>query len=167
MFRVRQTAGIQVHHQCCHRHDRRDVHGDECRWRRSSSFSLSNVLLLICDDLYCDPDCSGHPLVKTPNIDQFVQRGVRFKRESCQYPLCGPVRASFMTGLYPDQTRIRRNSIHLGETLTNVQTKSQLMRRHCYGVTPLKRSSFPAPCGCAAHWATVSGAGGLWLSELI
>jgi len=82
--------------------------------------SKRNVLLLICDDLNCDLGAYGHPLVKSPNIDRLAARGVRFDRAYCQYPLCGPSRASFMTGLYPDQTLIHRNAIFLRETLPNV-----------------------------------------------
>ena len=70
-----------------------------------------NVLFLICDDLNCDLACYGHPLVKSPNIDRLAKRGVRFSHAYCQYPLCGPSRASFMAGLYPAQTLIRRNAI--------------------------------------------------------
>ena len=88
-----------------------------------------NVLFLICDDLNCDISCYGHPLVETPNMDRLAARGVRFERAYCQYPLCGPSRASFMTGLYPDQTNIHGNAIFLRETLPDVQSMSQLFRR--------------------------------------
>ncbi|MEL6108960.1 MAG: sulfatase [Planctomycetota bacterium] len=102
---------------------------------RGEAAERPNVLFLICDDLNCDIGCYGHPLVKTPNIDRLASRGVRFDRTYCQYPLCGPSRASFMTGLYPDQTLIRGNSIHLRQTLPNVQTMSQLFRRNGYFAT--------------------------------
>ena len=55
-------------------------------------------------DLNCDMGCYGHRQVKTPHLDKLSRRGVRFSSAFCQYPLCGPSRASFMTGLYPDQT---------------------------------------------------------------
>ncbi|MDG2127955.1 MAG: sulfatase [Fuerstiella sp.] len=87
-----------------------------------------NVLFLICDDLNCDLGCYGHPLVKTPNIDRLAARGVRFEHAYCQYPLCGPSRASFMTGLYPDQTLIHRNSVYIREHVPNVNTMSQMFR---------------------------------------
>jgi hypothetical protein len=40
-----------------------------------------NVLLLFADQHNADVlGCSGHPLVKTPNLDQLAARGVRFTR---------------------------------------------------------------------------------------
>jgi len=94
-----------------------------------------NVLFLICDDLNCDLACYGHAQVKSPNIDRLAARGVRFENAACQYPLCGPSRASFMSGLYPDQTQIHRNSVYLREQTPNVQTMSQLFRRNGYFAT--------------------------------
>jgi len=97
--------------------------------------SKPNVLFLICDDLNCDLGCYGHPLVKSPHIDRLARRGVRFENAYCQYPLCGPSRASFMTGMYPDQTLIHRNAIYIREHVPNVQTVSQMFRRQGYFAT--------------------------------
>ncbi|MCA9039423.1 MAG: sulfatase [Planctomycetaceae bacterium] len=113
-----------------------------------------NVLFLICDDLNCDIGCYGHPLVQTPNIDKLAARGVRFERAYCQYPLCGPSRASFMTGLYPDQTGIRGNSIFLRETLPDVQSLSQLFRRNGYYATRIGKIyhyNVPKHIGTGGH----------------
>jgi iduronate 2-sulfatase len=113
-----------------------------------------NVLFLICDDLNCDLACYGHPLVKSPNIDRLASRGVRFERAYCQYPLCGPSRASFMTGLYPDQTLIRTNSICVRETLPDVQTMSQLFRRSGYYATRIGKIyhyNVPKHIGTGGH----------------
>ena len=94
-----------------------------------------NVLFIICDDLNCDLGSYGHPLVKSPHIDRLAARGVRFDKAYCQYPVCGPSRASFMTGLYPDQTLIHRNAIHLRETLPSVVSMSQHFRKQGYRAT--------------------------------
>ena len=99
---------------------------------RAEEKSAPNVLFLICDDLNCDLACYGHAKVQSPNIDRLADRGVRFEHAYCQYPLCGPSRASFMTGLYPDQTLIHRNAIRIRQRLPDVLTLSQLFRRHGY-----------------------------------
>ncbi len=116
--------------------------------------SQRNVLFLICDDLNCDLGCYGHPLVKSPNIDRLAKRGVRFDRAYCQYPLCGPSRASFMTGLYPDQTLVRRNAIHIREHIPNVQTMSQMFRRNGYFATRIGKIyhyNVPKHIGTSGH----------------
>jgi len=113
-----------------------------------------NVLFLICDDLNCDLGCYGHPLVKTPNIDKLAARGVQFDNCHCQYPLCGPSRASFMTGMYPDQTLIHRNAIYIREHTPNVETVSQRFRAAGYFATRIGKMyhfNVPRHIGTSGH----------------
>ena len=98
----------------------------------SGEAAQPNVLFLICDDLNCDLGCYGHPLVQTPNLDGLAARGVRFANAHCQFPLCGPSRASFMTGMYPAQTLVRRNAVYVREHTPNVVTLPQMFRRAGY-----------------------------------
>jgi choline-sulfatase len=98
----------------------------------SATDGKPNVLFLICDDLNCDLGTYGDPQVRSPNIDRLAARGVRFENVYCQYPLCGPSRASFMSGLYPDQTLIHRNGIYLREHLPDVKTIPQMFRDNGY-----------------------------------
>ena len=69
-----------------------------------------NILLIISDDLntrigpYMEID--DH----TPNLDRLAAEGIRFTRTYCQYPICGPSRASLMSGLYPETNGILRNN---------------------------------------------------------
>ncbi|QDV17202.1 Choline-sulfatase [Gimesia panareensis] len=113
-----------------------------------------NVLFLICDDLNCDIGCYGHPQVKTPNIDRLAKRGVRFKNAYCQYPLCGPSRASFMTGMYPDQTLVRTNPVFVRQMVPNVVTLSQLFRQNGYFATRIGKIfhyGVPGNIGSSGH----------------
>ncbi len=63
--------------------------------------SPKNVLWIMCDQLRHDYlGCTGHPTLKTPNIDAIAERGVRFANAYVQSPICGPSRMSFYTGRY-------------------------------------------------------------------
>jgi arylsulfatase A-like enzyme len=60
-----------------------------------------NVLWIMCDQLRHDYlGCTGHPTLKTPNIDAMARRGVRFSKAYVQSPICGPSRMCFYTGRY-------------------------------------------------------------------
>ena len=60
-----------------------------------------NIIVVLVDDLrWDDIACAGHPFVQTPNIDRIAYEGVRFRNAFCTTPLCSPVRASLLTGLY-------------------------------------------------------------------
>ncbi len=113
-----------------------------------------NVLFLICDDLNCDIGCYGHAQVKTPNIDRLAARGVRFANAHCQYPLCGPSRASFMTGWYPDQTLIHRNAIFLRERAPRAVTLAEHFRASGYFATRIGKIfhyNVPLHIGTGGH----------------
>ena len=65
-----------------------------------------NVLFIIADDLTTTAVSSyGNKVSQTPNIDGLAEQGTRYTRAYCQYPVCGPSRASFMTGYYPNATQ--------------------------------------------------------------
>lgn len=120
----------------------------------SPAEAAPNVLFLICDDLNCNIGTYGHPQVKTPNIDRLAERGLRFDDAHCQYALCGPSRASFMTGLYPDQTLVHSNSIYVREHTPNVRTMSQLFREAGHFATRIGKIyhyQVPKHIGTAGH----------------
>ena len=60
-----------------------------------------NVLWIMCDQLRHDYlGCTGHPRIRTPNIDALAADGVLFSQAYVQSPICGPSRMSAYTGRY-------------------------------------------------------------------
>ncbi|MBE0391394.1 arylsulfatase A-like enzyme [Flavobacterium sp. 7E] len=57
-----------------------------------------NILFIAVDDLRAELGTYGSEIVKSPNIDALSQNGVQFNRAYCQEAICGPSRASVMTG---------------------------------------------------------------------
>ncbi|QDV53635.1 Choline-sulfatase [Gimesia fumaroli] len=91
-----------------------------------------NVLFIAADDLRCDLACYGHPLVKTPHLDQLAVQGVLFKQAYCQQALCNPSRASLMTGRRPDSLKIWDLPTHFREVEPDIVTLPQLFKQQGY-----------------------------------
>ncbi len=65
-----------------------------------------NILFIISDDLTATAVSSyENKACNTPNIDKLASEGIRYTRAYTQYPVCGPSRASLMSGYYPSATR--------------------------------------------------------------
>ncbi|MCA6075591.1 sulfatase [Fulvivirga sedimenti] len=80
----------------------------------NASAQQPNILLIVSDDLNTKigpyMDVSDH----TPNLDRLAKQGVKFTRAYSQYPVCGPSRSSFMSGLYPETNGVLGNGFQLG-----------------------------------------------------
>ena len=66
-----------------------------------------NILVIMSDEH--DPavmGCSGHPLVRTPNLDRLAAAGTVFDSAYCNSPICVPSRMSFFTGNYCHRIRV-------------------------------------------------------------
>ncbi|MCZ6673936.1 MAG: sulfatase-like hydrolase/transferase [Verrucomicrobia bacterium] len=66
-----------------------------------------NILLVMADDQgYGDAGFTGHPFVKTPNMDAMAKDSLVFNRFYAGAPVCSPTRASVMTGRTPMRTNV-------------------------------------------------------------
>jgi arylsulfatase A-like enzyme len=65
-----------------------------------------NILFIAVDDLKPILGCYGDKTIKTPNIDRLASRGTVFLSNYCQQAVSGPTRASIMTGMRPDHTKV-------------------------------------------------------------
>jgi iduronate 2-sulfatase len=99
---------------------------------QAATAGRTNVLFIIADDLNNLLGCYGDPLAKTPNLDKLAARGVRFDRAYCNYPLCGPSRNSFLTGLYPNSTGILTNAQLFRQTIPAQLSMPQAFRQQGY-----------------------------------
>lgn len=58
-----------------------------------------NLLIIISDEHRKDAmGCAGHPLVKTPNLDNLAERGSLFENAYTPSPMCVPTRAAIACG---------------------------------------------------------------------
>ena len=73
-----------------------------------------NFLFIISDDLNTQIGPYTNIENHTPNLNQLAKRGVKFSEAYCQFPLCGPSRASMMSGLYPETNGTLNNNDQLG-----------------------------------------------------
>lgn len=91
-----------------------------------------NVLFIASDDLNTDFHTYGHSLVKTPNLDRLADMGVVFSNAYNQAPLCGPSRASLMTGYLPDKTGVYDLGGKFRNAVPDAVTIAQMFKNNDY-----------------------------------
>ncbi len=82
----------------------------------------------------------GNPVVKTPTLERFAQRGMLFHRAYCNYPACAPSRCSMMTGRYTSTLRNHANHMLLNPEEISIPlclrragyTTALIGKNHCF-----------------------------------
>ena len=63
-----------------------------------------NILVIQADQMAASAlSAYGNSFTKTPHIDALAGQGTTFRNTYCAFPLCGPSRASMMTGQLPSK----------------------------------------------------------------
>jgi arylsulfatase A-like enzyme len=94
-----------------------------------------NVLMIAIDDLKPLLGCYGEKTVLTPHMDDLAKKGTVFLKNYCQQAVCAPTRASFLTGLRPDVTKVWDLKTQLRDMLPDVVTMPQYFRQQGYTTT--------------------------------
>ena len=122
------------------------IEGETFRWRKEGEKVVpkktaqndrkkgnkKNVLLIVCDDLNTHVSPSGYDHVKTPTLAKFASEAMTFNRAFCQYPVCGPSRASFLNGLYPQSSGVIDNKADIRQTRPGTVSMPQFFKENGY-----------------------------------
>jgi len=113
----------------------------------AASEKKPNVLFIPVDDLKPLLGCYGDKRMRTPNIDRLAEHGVVFVNAYCQQALCGPTRASVMTGLYPDSTGVWDLKTRMRDVHPDVLSLPQYFRENGYETTGVGKTYDPRCVG--------------------
>lgn len=82
------------------------LHQSDTVFAAEAATARPNVLFIAIDDLKPMLGAYGDKVIQTPHMDRLAARGTVFTNNHCQYAICTASRASLMTGLRPDLTRV-------------------------------------------------------------
>lgn len=102
-----------------------------------------NILVIQADQLtaLC-LSAYGKPYAITPNIDRIAARGTTYANSYCNNPVCGPSRASMMTGRLPSDVGVYDNG---AEFLASEPTFAHYLRLLGYKTTLAGKMHFVGP----------------------
>jgi len=91
-----------------------------------------NVLFIGIDDLRPELGCYGSDIAVSPNLDKLATQGLIFQNAYCQQAICGPSRASLLTGIRPETSGVYHNYIKFREVNPDVVTLPQHFKNNGY-----------------------------------
>lgn len=130
------------------------------------SAAPKNVVLICVDDLNDWVGCmGGHPQAKTPAIDSLAARGTLFTNAHCQAPICGPSRASLLSGRYPHETGLYDQPRGKGKMTDDAkhfrgQLLTEYFSQHGYQTLAAGKITHGYPLATAVNKAGPSGSSG-------
>lgn len=101
----------------------------------TSQDNKKNILFIAVDDLKPLLSNYGHSEMITPNFDRLAKMGVTFTNAHVQYAVCGPSRASVMTGAVPDRTKVWDLHTDFRESAPSLKSMPQYLIEKGYETT--------------------------------
>ena len=125
-----------------------------------------NMLFIAIDDLNDWVGClDGHSQARTPNIDRLAKQGTLFVNAHCQGPICGPSRASLLSGYYPHVTGIYQQpagkAMEKDKTFFHGQMVSHYFADHGYRTLAVGKIThgYPAKLAFDSYGGKFAGSG--------
>ena len=94
--------------------------------------SKPNILFIAIDDLKPTIGSYGDQLAITPNIDAIAKNGTTFLNNHTQQAVCGPSRASLLTGKRPDYTKVWDLKTKMRDKNPDILTIPQYFKQNGY-----------------------------------
>jgi len=117
-----------------------------------------NLLVIVSDEHAPQTmGCMGAGFARTPVMDRLAARGTTFTNAYCNFSLCVPSRASFMSGLLCHRIGAYDNGAPLG---SNIPTWAHMLGREGYRTVMDGKMHFMGPDqlhGFAEHWCEGAG----------
>lgn len=92
-----------------------------------------NIIFIMVDQMNADAvSAYGNKYIETPAIDRLAKGGANFTNAYCSQPICGPSRASMITGTMPNRNKSVLNVPPGGHKLYQQQWLGDLVKNQGY-----------------------------------
>lgn len=122
--------------------------------------SQPNILFIFCDDLTCQAISTygeNRHLLQTPNMDRIAAQGMRFDRCLVTNSICGPSRATILTGKYSHLNGFYNNSNCSFDG--SQQTFPKLLQKAGYSTAVIGKWHLVSDPTGFDHWDILPGQG--------
>jgi arylsulfatase A-like enzyme len=119
-----------------------------------------NILFIFADDMTCQAISAygdQRRLLNTPNMDRIAREGIRFDRCLVTNSICGPSRATILTGKYSHLNGFYNNSNSRFDSTQ--QTFPKLMQRAGYSTAVIGKWHLGSEPTGFDHWEILPGQG--------
>lgn len=134
--------------------------GTMCSMAVSAEPTRPNIVFIFCDDLTCQAISAygeSRHLLETPNFDRLAQQGMQFNRCLVTNSICGPSRATILTGKYSHLNGFYNNSNCTFDS--SQQTFPKLMQAAGYSTAIIGKWHLVSDPTGFDHWDILPGQG--------